>query len=246
MKKQTMLRRSKRFTLIELLVVIAIIAILAAMLLPALSAARERAKVSSCITKLKQIGLANSMYCDDNKGWRAVTDNRVTDPTTFGNIIATQSVSSLDSADFAQYFTTDQATNVAQNDTYMQQHWRCPSDTQNFGLDSSGNVKVGLSSYFAFWIAPGKVSTYYPVATYGDVSQERQRNQISGFADPNNKIFTDIGFSWHTGTTPGTFTNRPGNMNQLALGWHVVSVPRPTKTVDGGTWVPAIRWMDSN
>ncbi|MBR7143661.1 MAG: DUF1559 domain-containing protein [Lentisphaeria bacterium] len=54
------------FTLIELLVVIAIIAILAAMLLPALSAARERARSANCTNNLKSLGLAFWMYHDDH------------------------------------------------------------------------------------------------------------------------------------------------------------------------------------
>lgn len=68
--------RRKHFTLIELLVVIAIIAILAAILLPALQAARERAKGAGCISNMKTMSIVSRQYLDDSKNFWPGINNR--------------------------------------------------------------------------------------------------------------------------------------------------------------------------
>ena len=61
-------RSASGFTLVELLVVVAIISLLAALLLPALSRARRQAHGTQCISNLRQLYLANTMYASENKG----------------------------------------------------------------------------------------------------------------------------------------------------------------------------------
>ena len=174
------MKSKKSFTLIELLVVIAIIAILAAMLLPALSAARERARSANCLAKLKQFGLATQMYAE-------VSDSMIPAMGTLYNINYAVGNNASNNP-FWLYHTMGLMGSELKNTAagwkdFLERNFKCPSDTTHFRYwaekDTQGTNKNYYVSYI-YWIGNGNTSNKLP-ARY-----------IIGRDNPNVAIAADV------------------------------------------------------
>ena len=207
MRKKTF-RNLAAFTLIELLVVIAIIAILAAMLLPVLSNAKERARRAQCMNNLKQLGIGITIYAGDNS-------ERIFSPRQVGGTPTRYNLHALndDSA------TASKAVNLDPTRTNVPSMWVCPQVNNGFanynsgttppqwqiGFQYLGGVTLWYNSEGTFAsLSPVKLSTARPgwvlaaedVINDGSTWSRVHRRQRAAFPDGGNHLHADGSVSW--------------------------------------------------
>ena len=207
----------RAFTLIELLVVIAIIAILAAMLLPALSTAKQKAWTTQCKSNLRQTGLGLSMYADDANARYPLAGGTIPWNTAGPN--------SPSNSWMQQAFSYVQNTNV----------YHCPADKQSFftyflGVRAAYVIANGFAPvnrrqilFPAAYVLSGDAQDFFPEdADRDDFTFNCVGGPTNGTPAFNwqlhtrgqNILFDDGHANWFKGYVPGEMTFRYDSMHR--------------------------------